>query len=304
MRPALEALLGFYERVLSPMLEALAPALELEGKHLKIFPRFVMNQAPLHAVRIGNRRLFEICDVSYAPSLSLFLLVHQGNAALAPGTLTILHDAARAQPYAGTIRALTAQAANAIVTVPDPSWQNLQSSLEQHPTTDILFACHGQFNGDDPSKSRLEITRRESVDFEKIYTDLDLRGYRSVFIGACESGLGRTLVSAEYIGLPMAFLAGGARYVIGTLWEVTKLPAAILVARHYELLLGGTRPVVNCLNEAMRHLRTMPRNEVMAWAQQFFPEKAAEIEKQLQNFDDPPFAHPYYWAGFQVSGDA
>jgi CHAT domain-containing protein len=42
----------------------------------------------------------------------------------------------------------------------------------------------------------------------------------------------------------------------------------------------------------------------MAWVRQFLPEKAGEIEAHLRTLDDPPFAHPYHWAGFHVSGDA
>ena len=302
MRQALDALLEFYDENFAGALEPLAKA--LEGRHLKIFPRFLMNQVPLHALRVGSKRLIDICDISYAPSLSLFLQVHQEKAASAPGTLTILHDAARTQSYAGTVRALTAQAADAIVTVPGPSWQNFRTSLEQHATSDILFACHGSFDGDNPSRSQLEVTLTQPVDFAQMFTDLDLRGYRSVLMGACESGLGRTLVSAEYIGLPMAFLAAGVRYVIGALWQVTQLPTAILVASHYALLLGGSQSVVNCLNDATRRLKAMSRGDVMAWVQQFLPEMAAEVEARLKDLDDPPFAHPYYWAGFYVSGDA
>ena len=301
MRLALDALLEFYEFVFGGLLEPLVPA--LQGRRLKIFPRFEMNKVPLHALRLGNKRLIDICDVSYAPSLSLFLQLHQESADNPPGTLTVLHDAARTQSYGGALRALAAQTADAIITVPGPSWQNFRTSLEQRPSSDILFACHGRFDADDPSRSRLEVTRTQPVEFAQMFTDLDLRGCRSVLMGACESGLGRTLVSAEYIGLPMAFLAAGVRYVIGTLWQVTQLPAAILVANHYALLVGERRPIGSCLNEAARRLKAMSRDDVMRWVKQFLPDKANEVGSYLQRLDDPPFAHPYYWAGFYLSGD-
>jgi hypothetical protein len=300
MQQALDALLEFYDENFAGCLEPFTKA--LEGRHLKIFPRFLMNQAPLHAVRVGSKRLIDICDVSYAPSLSLFLQVHQEKPDSAPGTLTVLHDAARTQAYAGTLRVISAHG-NAIVTVPGPSWENFRASLEQHASSDIFFACHGCFDADDPSRSRLEVTCRQHVDFAQVFAELDLRGYRSVLMGACESGLGRTLVSAEYIGLPLAFLAAGVRYAIGALWQVTQLPTAILMANHYTLLLGGTRTVVNCLNDAARRLKGMSRHDVIVWVRQFLPEIAAEVEAHLQDLDDPPFAHPYYWAGFYVAGD-
>jgi hypothetical protein len=34
-------------------------------------------------------------------------------------------------------------------------------------------------------------------------------------MGACESGLARASIGAEYIGLPSAMLSSGAQYVIG-----------------------------------------------------------------------------------------
>jgi hypothetical protein len=302
MIPALDALLDSYRVFLGGLLEPVLPA--LKGKQLKIFPRFAMNRVPLHALPIATQRLIDVCDVSYAPSLSLFLQLPHAGPATGAGSLTAVHDAARTQSYAGTLKALAAQAPGSLFTIAGPSWRDFKESLAKHAPTDILFACHGRFDVDDPKSSQLEITRRETVQFSEMFSDLDLRGCRSVFMGACESGVSRTLVAAEYVGLPMAFLAAGVRYVIATLWQVAQLPAAILVAMHYELLLKERRPVVFCLNEAARRLKTMSRNEVMAWVKQYAPELSAEVAAALSCLGDPPLAHPYYWSGFFVSGDA
>lgn len=299
MQEAVEGLLGFYENILAGMLEALAPT--LKGKHLKIFPRFLMNQVPLHALPLGSMRLIDVCDVSYAPSLSLFLQLHQDDAVAAPSKLAVLCDTERTS-YAATLRALPALANNTAAA--ERSWERFRASLEQQPASDILLACHGLYDADAPSRSRLFVSSTEAIDFEQLFTDLDLRGCRSAFLGACESGLGRTLVSAEYIGLPMAFFAAGVRYVIATLWQVQQLPAAILVADHYALLLGGTGSVASCLNEAARRLKAMSKHDVMMWVRRFLPEHAVDVEVRLEALGDPPFAHPYYWAGFYVTGDA
>jgi len=301
MRPALDALLDFYQRTFGGLLDLLAPI--LAGKHLKIFPRTRMNDVPLHALRAGGKRLIELCDVSYAASLSLFLQVHASDAAASTGGLAILRDAARTPAYQGTIRAMAAEGSNIPVAIPDPTWQNFQNALVASPPTDIFFACHGRYDQDDPRNSRLEVTRDEPVDFSRLFSDLDLRGCRSVFMGACESGLGRTLVSAEYAGLPTAFFAAGVRSVLATLWEVNQLAAAIVVAKHYSLLHKGDRSVVASLNEAVRQTMAMSRDEVIAWVRAFIPEKAAAWESEIGKMDDPPFGHPYYWAGFFASGD-
>jgi tetratricopeptide (TPR) repeat protein len=302
MRSALDALIDFYQRRFGPLFEALAPA--LAGKHLKIFPRSRMNDVPLHALRVGGKRLIELCDVSYAASLSLFLQVHASDAAVSAGGLAILRDAARTPAYAGTIRAMAAQGNHIPVAIPNPPWQNLRAALVESPPTDIFFACHGRFDQDNPRKSRLEVTRDEAVDFTQLFSDLDLHNCRSVFMGACESGLGRTLVSAEYAGLPTAFFAAGVRCVVATLWEVNQLAAAIVVAKHYSLLHSNKLQVFACLNEAVRQTMVMSRDEVIAWVREFLPEKAPAWESEICKLDDPPFNHPYYWAGFFASGDA
>jgi CHAT domain-containing protein len=147
------------------------------------------------------------------------------------------------------------------------------------------------------------VTQDDPVDFTQLFSDLDLRNCRSVFMGACESGLGRTLVSAEYAGLPTAFFAAGVRCVLATLWEVNQLAAAIVVAKHYSLLHSGARQVIACLNEAARQTKVMSRDDVIAWVRQFIPEKATVWESEICKLDDPPFNHPYYWAGFFASGD-
>jgi tetratricopeptide (TPR) repeat protein len=301
MRPAIDALIDFYQRTFGRLFEMLSPA--LAGKHLKIFPRFRMNDVPLHALRVAGKRLIEICDVSYAASLGLFVQIHGSRAAVSTGGLAILRDAARTPAYAGTIKAIAAQGKNIQVAIPNPPWQNFQTALAETPPTDIFFACHGRFDQDDPRKSRLEVTGDEPVDFTQLFSDLDLRNCRSVFMGACESGLGRTLVSAEYAGLPTAFFAAGVRSVIGTLWEVNQLAAAIVVAKHYSLLHTGSRRVSACLNEAVRQTMVMSRDEVIAWVREFIPERATAWESEICKLEDPPFNHPYYWAGFFASGD-
>jgi tetratricopeptide (TPR) repeat protein len=301
MRPAIDALLDFYQRTFGGLLDMFAPV--LAGKHLKIFPRFRMNDVPLHALRAGGKRLIELCDVSYAASLSLFLQVHGTDAAIADGGLAILRDAARTPAYAGTLRAIAAQGSDIPVSIPDAPWKNFQVALAENPPTDIFFACHGRFDQDDPRKSRLEVTRDEPVDFTRLFSDLDLRSCRSAFMGACESGLGRTLVSAEYAGLPTAFFAAGVRSVIATLWEVNQLAAAIVVAKHYSLLHAGKHQGVASLNEAARQIMVMSQDEVIAWVRQFIPDRAGAWESEIRKMDDPPFNHPYYWAGFFASGD-
>ncbi len=298
---ALDGLISFYQTTFEGLFEMFLPV--IAGKHLKIFPRYHMNEMPFQALRVGDRRLIDVCDVSYAPSLSLWLQIHEPDAAPAAGSLMVLHDAARTPLFSGTLRAIAPTGEAAVAVVADGSWDKFRATLAERPSTDILFACHGAFNGDDPRKSCLFVTKDEPVAFDRFFADLDLRGYRSVVMGACESGVGRTLVSAEYIGLPLALLAAGVKYAIGALWQVNKLASAILLADFYRLLHGETGSVVHALNEAERRLSVMTKTDVKTWMHTYLPESAALYESEIDAMDEPPFGHPYYWAGYYVAGD-
>ena len=123
-------------------------------------------------------------------------------------------------------------------------------------------------------------------------------------MGACESGLGRTLVAAEYVGLPLAFLSSGASYVIGTLWQVNRLSAAILVHFYYQHLGDGRMSVVQALNAAQRDAMGLTQDAVVSWVRTWLPEQAADWELQIRKLPQMPFVHPYYWAGFFLTGAA
>jgi CHAT domain-containing protein len=122
-------------------------------------------------------------------------------------------------------------------------------------------------------------------------------------MGACESGLVKSELADEYFGLPSAFLASGVRYVIGSLWKVPEFTTSILLSKYFDLLSGGNCSLPHALNEAQRQLMIMPREKVLEWVQQNLPALFDKLEPIIDNLARVPFDHPYYWAGFYVSGD-
>ncbi len=307
MCKALGALLHFYEDALGPPLEAFMPF--LRGRHLKIFPHLFMNEVPFHALTVGGRPLIEHCEtVSYAQTLGLFLQVHRPGSGPAARRLAVLSDDVGAPYYQGTLASLAPFYGNDLRVSRDPSWAEALAAFREQRPTDILFACHGVYDPDVPADSRLllnasELNASGSVSFAGIFTDLDLRECDCVTLGACESGLGRTIVTAEFLGLPTAFFAAGARYVIGSLWKIHQVAAAILLDRHYQLLKEGGRTVPSALNEAERTLRQMAQEQVIAWLQTNLPDRAEVVIPVIRRLGELPFAHPYYWAGFYAAGD-
>jgi hypothetical protein len=306
---ALQALLGSYEGLLGKLFEELLPF--FAGKHLVVFPRLRMNEVPLSALRVTGKRLIEHCQLSFAQTLGAFLQAREGHDVAADGVLEVVHDAPGTRFYPGTFHHLGSLRPDALRVVDGASWAAPAAAPRAPRALDLLFACHGHYDPEDPAKSRLVLRSRtvggppeQRLPFSTLFEELDLRGCRSVVMGACESGLGRTLVSAEFLGLPLAFLAAGARCVVGALWKVDELATAILLAHHFRLLWGGAHTVPAALSEAQRLTMRLSKDEVIAWLREHLPAKAAALEASIGRWDERPFAHPYFWAGLYVLGGA
>lgn len=298
---ALDALLAAYVRMLGPLLEAILP--QIQGKHLKIFPRLQMNAVPLHAVAVAGKRLLDWCQVSYGQTLGLLLAIRPEHAAAQAGGLVMVHNDQTAPIYEGILKPLEQTYGSALRVLQNPPWPALLEELKTHPAGDVFFACHGDFYPNNPASSILRFGDTEGVTFSQIFGDLGLKGSRSVTLGACESGLARSEVAAEYIGLPGAFQGAGVRYFVGSLWKVNQFATAILLEDYFQRLRANPESLVGALNDAQRQLRAMSRREVQDWVTTHLPQVAADLVPGIALLDAQPYAHPDFWAGFYVSGD-
>jgi len=304
---ALDKLLSRHAELLGPVLE---PVLRfLPGKHLKIFPRLQMNAVPLHALRLKGKYLIEHCaTISYGQTLGLSLENHAAK--------TIHHETALRMVmgddvpwYEVLLPRVRQMYAGAFREEHHVSWGQLMQALAVQPANDTVFACHGKYQAANLDGSRLELAKDRSdgsVLFSRVFAELDLNGCRSVMMGACESGLARAEVGAEYLGLSSAMLYSGVRYVIGALWTIPSLATAVLVGRYLELIKNPSIGVCAALSEAQRSVMTMRRDELAGWIQEVMA-PGSELDSLLQEveaMDLYPFAHPYHWAGLQVVGDA
>jgi CHAT domain-containing protein len=142
------------------------------------------------------------------------------------------------------------------------------------------------------------------------YISVSMRSYIDNVKPGLSPGAGRCLtassassfVAAEYVGLPLAFLGCGVSYVIGTLWQVNRISSANLVTRHYEYLQEGKMSVPLALNAAQRDIMRLTQDEVIAWIHTWLPEYAQSWEPEIRKRPLQPYAHPYYWAGFYLTG--
>jgi hypothetical protein len=139
-----------------------------------------------------------------------------------------------------------------------------------------------------------------------------------VTLSACQTALGKYEKGESFVGFPQALLLTGARSVCVSLWNVNDTATALLMSRFYQNLLGAREdlkaplPKAEALAEAKAWLRRLPRSEALRLAAQVtggvergkgrpaLPQTPAVPETDK---DEPPYAHPYYWAAFVLVGD-
>ncbi|HKQ61773.1 MAG TPA: CHAT domain-containing protein, partial [Candidatus Polarisedimenticolaceae bacterium] len=111
---------------------------------------------------------------------------------------------------------------------------------------------------------------------------LDFGGIELLTLSACQTGAGGAVSEdgREVEGLSALVQRRGARRVVASLWQVEDTSTARLMRAMYRALDGTASDVPRALQKAQLGLRS-------------FQEGGAR-----------PYAHPYYWAGFVVSGSA
>jgi CHAT domain-containing protein len=137
----------------------------------------------------------------------------------------------------------------------------------------IHFATHGQFNPEAPLKSALLLAPDSQsngmLTVDKLYSlrlDTNL-----VTLSACETGLSKIANGDDLVGLTRGFLYAGSSSIVASLWKVDDLATSELMVRFYKEMDKTDK------REALR---------------------TAQLETKKK------YPHPYYWASFQLTGNA
>jgi CHAT domain-containing protein len=266
-RPSLETQA---RAVLHRLYDRLLGGLPLEQyQRLVIIPHGLLHYLPFHALHDGSRYLIERLPVVYAPSAAVYEVCRsrrpRGSSALVIG-----HSAG------GRLPATQDEARSIASLLRVPVYLEEQASrrlLEQQRGVRLLHvAAHGQFRADAPLFSRIELNDGPLTTAD-IY-DLQLRG-AVVVLSACETG--RTFVGGgdELAGMTRAFLCAGASGLMVSQWRVDDVATCALMTDFYAAVASGTG-TASALAEAQTKLAQG---------------KAASGH-----------THPFFWAGFQMSG--
>jgi CHAT domain-containing protein len=97
---------------------------------------------------------------------------------------------------------------------------------------------------------------------------------RLVVLSACETGLGKVASGEGILGFSRAFLLAGARNLLLSLWQVNDTSTTELMTRFYTYHLIKERSLADALRRA-----------------------------KLDLIGNSQTAHPFFWAGFVLSGN-
>lgn len=141
----------------------------------------------------------------------------------------------------------------------------------------LHFACHSLLDEKNPIRSALMISPSVEKGEDGFFQAREIYGIDItadlVVLSACQSGDGTLEQGEGLMGLPRLFFYGGARSVLSTLWFIGDKTTATFMQEFY---------------------RNLTRGESKS--------SALRLAK-LSMMKSPEYSHPFYWAGYILSGD-
>jgi CHAT domain-containing protein len=179
------------------------------------------------------------------------------------------------------------------------------------------FSGHGRYDEYRPENSAIGLTDQNLT--AKTIATLDLTPYELINLASCETGItGKDAITTEYVGLASACLKAKAGAILSTLWQVDANPSTTwLMVRFYQAYLEG-RSAADALSIAQQWLQTLAYQDLIHWLEQlqsanplerYSGQKEIATQITLLNQEmgtmgqsAKPYAHPYYWVGFILTG--
>jgi CHAT domain-containing protein len=265
-----QALKQLYRLLISPVKSY------IKTPKLSVIPHGVLHYVPFAALTDGEHCLGDEHAVFYLPSASVMPFIRRKSKPIGTEMLALAQSRAEGLPalrYADQeAQAVAALFSKEALTTGTGSKSEF---LKRAPSSSIVhIAAHAELNTASPLFSRIMLAEAKDVsgglELREVY-DLDLSKTSLVVLSACETQLGALSKGDDIVGLTRAFIYAGTPSVIASLWTVDDESTSYLMKAFYSHLKDG-----------------MSKAEALQAAQ-------SETRKL--------YPHPYYWAGFVLTGD-
>ena len=276
---------------LSDLHKELIPSLNFQSEgNLIIIPDGILHYLPFELLISKKDYLLNDADISYASSISLLDSPVDKNgsekiALFAPSYSLFKPNndqlVIRGEPYylegakkeVASISKLFKK--SEIFESNEASKDNFKSLSNEYSI--LHLAMHSFINDEDSELSSLVFTDKNK-DYELYISELyglNLNADLAV-LSACNTGVGELKTGKGIVSMNTAFTAAGVPSVLSSLWSAPDAATEQIMKAFYKNLKQG-----------------------------YSKSKALKKAKQtyLNNTEDPLLKHPFYWAGFVISGD-
>ena len=239
-----------------------------------------LGNIPVAALHDGDAYVVEKFNLARSPSLQLLPPLAQTNQELSISAAGIAAEAPSFTteglselPFVGLeLDAIGDRFPGKVLRDEKVTQTALRSEILRGRNNIIHIATHAQFSSNAERTFLLTWDQRIGVDeLDGLLQPGDRRdAIELLVLSACETASGDPRAT---LGLTGIAIQAGARSVLGTLWQVSDVSTAELMARFYDYLQGG-------LTKA---------------------EAISQAQRDLLN--DPEFRHPFYWAPYTLVGN-
>lgn len=185
-----------------------------------------------------------------------------------------------------------------VVSGPDANTERVLAGMRNAGL--VHFSCHGTVARQCAYSGVLLLSNCEMLAYQQVRLAEDVTA-RLVVLAACRSGAGGVIVEHS-LSLPAAFLAAGAKGVLGSLWHAEEMATLLLMIRFYQIWPKEQRDPALALSLAQEWLRSTSAKALRA----VVPATALESRAghALRDALDAslPYADPWYWGSFFVAG--
>ena len=321
-----------WDRVMNPVALALRQLLPVDQASIPgvtIIPTGLLALLPLHAAWTSDaatpsRRRYFLDEfvVSYAPSALALHHAHESAMRIPAERLLIVEEPLTTE--AGRLLNVHAEAESVrrlfdnsvVLSRNQATRQAVRSALPEAQV--VHFSCHGANDWQNPLESGLLMADDEAEE-GNLLTVRDLleprqTGGRLATLSACETGIVGTELPDEVVNFAGALLQAGFGGVVASLWSVADMSTAMLMEHFYRLWREEKLSPAQALRGAQRWVSELNAAEVAAYADKCYRNSRWEDRADLlryklyyegraaQNPTDLPFAHPWYWAAFTLTG--
>jgi len=260
-----------HKRLIQPLEE------HLDKRNLIIVPHGVLHYLPFNALHDGTNYVIDKYSIRLLPSAGVIQYLKAGKANKA-GDILVFGNPDLGDPADDLDNAQNEALAVAKMRPRSKVFLRKEATISAFQKYGsafniIHFATHGQFNPDDPLKSALLLARDSESDgrltIDRLYsTKLDAN---LVTLSACETGLSKIANGDDLVGLTRGFLYAGSSSIVASLWEVNDFTTSQLMTRFY------------------KEMESTDKREAL---------RTAQLETKKK------YPHPYFWASFQLTGNA